>query len=181
VIRAAALLLALIAGPALAQLEAGPNPRVSPQIAEFAYGIYCPEPPERLEAAPGTAAGVVNIVDTIPEIEHAQTIIPAALGVGFGVVLQAGPEAVFDPVIVTITHPPYPDSGIEVEQWVTSVDGLSPGLIGFSFELRSELVVGPWTFTGLYGDEELFHIAFEVVPPGLMPDISDLCAGAFMS
>lgn len=183
---AAAFFLVLSALSGAAQGQADPsaaaeNPRIGPGIAELAYGIYCPDPPERLDAAPGTAAGVVNIVPEIPQIEHAQTLIPAALGVGFGVIVQAVPGAVFDPAEVTITHPPYPDSGISVERWQTGIDGFGPSLIGFSFELRTELVTGPWTFSATYEGEELFHIAFEVVPPALLPDLAELCAGAFLS
>lgn len=171
--------LLLSATGATAQIT--PNPRVSPLLAALDYGIYCAPDPERRDPAPGTASGVINIVPGIPEFRFRQKIVPAEIGVGFGVLVTAPPGVLHEPVTVTVTHPPYGNDGIEVEQWVTDIDdGLN--LVGFSFDHAHELVLGQWTFAAetLDGDE-LFHIAFEIVAPELMPQVISTCFGAFLS
>jgi hypothetical protein len=158
-----------------------PNPYASDLIESFVHGVYCAEAPIDLEEAPDTAAGVVNIVPGLPEMRRITTLVPAQLGIGFGVLVEAREGLVLDPLVVTITHPPYPDSGVEVERWVTGIDGVGPGLVGFSFELETELVTGPWTFEAEHEGEIVFRVSFEVVPPALLPDLAQGCAGAILS
>jgi hypothetical protein len=174
-------LLTLWAGGATAQDGALPNPFASDLIARLDHGVYCAEAPIDLEEAPDTAAGVVNIVEALPEMRAVTTLVPAQIGVGFGVLVTPQPGLTLDPVQITITHPPYPDSGIEVERWITGFAGDGPALVGFSFELASELVTGPWRFEAHYDDVLLFDIRFEVVPPALLPELSQGCAGAILS
>lgn len=176
---ASALLILALGGRADAQDL--PNPYISELIGDFAHGVYCAEGPIDLEEAPDTAAGVVNIVPGLPELRAATTLVPAQIGIGFGVLVQAREGLVFDPADITITHPPYRDSGIEVERWTTVIDGGGPGLVGFSFEVESELVTGPWTFEAVHDGELLFRVSFEIVPPALLPDLANGCSGAILS
>lgn len=176
------VIIAALAGGALAQ--DGPRstePFVSENIEAFAYGIYCAEPPSELQDAPGTAAGVVNLVEGLPEFIVETMVVPAEIGLGFGVHVLMAPGASADPVVVTITHPPYPDSGIEVEQWVSDFQDDDTGLVGFSFETARELVPGAWTIAAVFEDVPLFEITFDVVPAALAPEIAGQCSGAFFS
>lgn len=155
--------------------------RVSPLLEDLSYGIYCRQDPERRDPAPNTASGMINIVPSISEFQFRQKLVPAEIGIGFGVLASAPDGVLFDPVTVTVTHPPYADSGFEVEQWDTDIDAGS-NLMGFSFDHAYELELGEWTFTGTTQDgEELFHISFEVVAPELMPHVLTACFDAFMS
>jgi hypothetical protein len=96
-------------GDAVAQDTTGGSVRVDPDlIAELIFGVYCAEEPIRTEDAPETASGVVNIVPELPEIRFSQTVVPAALDVGFGVLSRAPSGMVHDPVTITVTHPPFP-------------------------------------------------------------------------
>ncbi|MBF9044418.1 DUF3859 domain-containing protein [Rhodobacterales bacterium HKCCE4037] len=171
----------IVPASAFAQSEGG-NPRVGPGIGELVYGIYCAQEPERQDPAPETASGVLNIVPILPDFQFRQKIVPAEVGIGFGVLATAAPGLLHDPVTVTVTHPPYPESGIEVERWISDIEDLSPSLMGFSFDHPEELVLGEWTFSAhtATGDE-LFHIAFEVVSPDIMPQVISTCFGAFLS
>lgn len=177
-----ALGLVLSSGAAQAENDAGAPVRVNPDaIAELVYGIYCAEEPVRTEDAPETASGVVNIVPEIPRIRFAQSVVPAALDIGFGVLSRTPPGVVHDPVTITVTHPPFPGSGIEVERWVTRLDDLDFNLTGFSFDMPEELVLGTWTFTAHSGGAELFHVTFEVVPPELATGVMAECQMGFTS
>ncbi|NKX42990.1 DUF3859 domain-containing protein [Roseicyclus persicicus] len=178
-VSAAAAVLLCVAVPLAAQER--PDPYKSPLIDSLVYGVYCAEPAIDIEEAPDTAAGVVNIVPGIPEMRAVTTLVPAQLGIGFGVIVEARDGVVFDPAGITITHPPYPDSGIAVERWSTVVDGDGPGLVGFSFEAETELVPGAWTFEAEHAGELLFRVTFEVMPPALLPALSAACGVATLS
>ena len=174
-IRPFAVLAALAPGLALA------NPQVGPGLATLDYGIYCAETPDIVEEAPGTASGVINLVAEIPVLRWRQLVVPDDIGIGFGVIVEPHPGETLEPVIVTVTHPPFPDSGIEVEQWITTIESDSQSLMGFSFELPEEQVHGEWTFSASYEGEELYHIAFEVVPGSALPNMVITCMGGALS
>lgn len=156
--------------------------RVNPAlIAELVFGVYCAEDPVRTEEAPETASGVINIVPELPLIRSSRTIVPAALDVGFGVLSRASDGMVLEPVVVTVTHPPFPDSGIEVERWTTRFESDDFNLTGFSFDVPEEMVLGTWTFAAHLGEEELFFVSFEVVPPELAANVLAECQMGFTS
>ena len=176
------LALAFLTAPAFAESEASGGIRVNPDlIAELVYGIYCAEEPVRTEEAPEPASGVINIVPDLPRIRFAQTVVPAAIDIGFGVLSRPAEGLVLDPVTITVTHPPFPESGIEVERWVTRFDWEDFNLTGFSFDVPGELVLGTWTFTAHAAGVELFHVAFEVVPPDLAAGVLAECQMGFTS
>ncbi len=172
--------LLVLALPRTAAAQDMPNPYYSENVETFSYGLYCSGMPDDVVEAPGTAAGVVNMIET-PEFFAATTLVPAELDLGFGVLVLMAPGAVMDPVEITITHPPYPDSGIEVEHWNTSLDDVNPGLVGFSFDSAVELLPGDWVIEGAHKGETQFRITFTVVPPALAPELSGRCLGTFMS
>lgn len=176
---ALALCLALVPNLALAQADA--NPRIGPDIADLIHGIYCASPVNEVEEAPETASGIINLVDELPEMRFVQTVVPGALDIGFGVLVLGQPGITHETVTITITHPPYPDNGIEVERWVTDMNDLNYSLMGFTFDTPGEIVMGTWTFTAEAEGVELYHIAFEVVPPELLPNVLDDCFGTFIS
>jgi hypothetical protein len=171
-----------LATPALPQETASRDVRVDPDlIAELVFGVYCAEEPIRTEDAPETASGVINIVRDLPEIRFAQTVVPAALDIGFGVLSRAPAGMVHDPVTITVTHPPFPGSGIEVERWITRLGWEEFNLTGFSFDVPEELVLGTWTFEAHAGDRELFRVMFEVVPPDMAASVLAACQMGFTS
>ncbi|MEJ6395655.1 DUF3859 domain-containing protein [Gymnodinialimonas sp. 2305UL16-5] len=175
-------LLAIIFALCSVAQPAQANPRTGEDIAELIYGIYCTREPERQDPAPDTASGFINIVPGLPDFAFQQKVVPAEIGIGFGVLVTARQGRILDPVTITVTHPPYPDSGITVESWVTDIDGMGPSLAGYSFDTPNELVTGAWTFEGHdAAGVELFHITFEVVDPAMMPQVIDTCFDAFLS
>lgn len=155
--------------------------RIGPDMDSLIYGVYCAQEPVREDPAPGTANGHINIVPSIPDLRFRQKIVPAQIGIGFGIVSRAPIGIVHNPVTVTVTHSPFPGSGIEVERYTSDIDE-ADNLTGFSFDHPHELVLGPWTFTATLPDgTELFHVEFEVVAPELMPQVISACFDAFMS
>ncbi len=160
----------------------GSSVRVNPDmIAELVFGVYCAEDPVRTEDAPETASGVINIVPELPQIRFSQTVVPAVLDIGFGVLSRTPSGLVHDPVTITVTHPPFPSSGIEVERWTTRLGWEEFSLTGFSFDTQEELVLGTWTFEARIDGEELFFVAFEVVPPDMAAPVLAECQMGFTS
>ncbi len=183
VMRPAALLPCLLCAAALtgAAQAQDADPRTSPLLADLVYGVYCAQEPERRDPAPETASGTINIVPAIPDFRFRQRLVPAEIGIGFGVLASAPPDTYLEPVTVTVTHPPYADTGITTERWVTDIDE-APNLMGFSFDTASELVLGEWTFSAVNAEgEELYFVSFEVVAPELMPQIMSVCFDSFIS
>jgi hypothetical protein len=178
VIRAAVAAALIWAAPAAAQ---DANPTIGGSVAEMVFGVYCAEPPADRVEAPGTVSGVINIVRDLPVMQAGQLLVPAELGVGFGVLVDMQPGRSFGQAIVELTHPPYPTNGVEVETYITDLSDAVTNLVGFSFDHDYELVPGPWTFRVFEGEEEIFEITFEVAPPGTLPPSMSPCAGAFTS
>lgn len=175
------------AGVVLAEVNL-PEPRQAPEVDELIYGIYCSEEPLRQDPAPGTASGVINIVPGVPEMRFVQQVVPADRAVGFGVLVRLAPGLAYDPVEVTVTHPPFLDAttefivdGIQIERWSTSLDDQGYSLIGFTFDHPEEEVPGEWTFSAEQNGEEVFHVAFQVVPGNALPHIPLACAGGALS
>lgn len=167
------------AGAAVASPE---RPFVNPDlVAELIFGAYCAEEPVRTEEAPGTVAGVVNIVPRLPDIRFVQQVVPAAIDIGFGVLVRGQPGPPLTPVTVTITHPPFRGTGRTEQTWETSLDGDALGLIGFSFDTDEELVLGDWRITVTKGETMIFDVPFEIVPPGAARAVVSTCLDGNMS
>jgi hypothetical protein len=115
-------------------------------IAELVFGVYCAEEPIRTEDAPETASGVVNIVPDLPRDPVFPDGGARCARHRFRYPQPGTRGMVHDPVTITVTHPPFPDSGIEVERWTTRLGWESFNLTGFSFDVPEELVLGTWTF-----------------------------------
>ncbi|MBF9034889.1 DUF3859 domain-containing protein [Rhodobacterales bacterium HKCCE2091] len=178
---AALALFAALASPAAAQDSSAANPWWGEAVADVAYGIYCATEPVRQDPAPETASGVINIVDGLPEIVARQFVVPAEEGIGFGVLVQLADGIAYDNVAVTVTHPPFPGSGVEIERWTTSLDAEGYSLMGFTFETPEEEVPGEWTFSATIDGELLYHAEFQVVAPELAPNALGRCFGEFVS
>ena len=96
--RALALLTVLLFTSTPLAAQQSNTPRISPQIAELVYGLYCAQEPDRRDPAPATASGVINIVPMIPDFRFRQKLVPAEIGIGFGVLASALPGVLHDPV-----------------------------------------------------------------------------------
>lgn len=170
----------MVAGVGVLAQEQSENPYLSELVAEFDFGLYCAAEPLRRDEAPGTASGRVNIVPALPEFPIRQLVVPAELGVGFGVLVRLEEEAP-RAATITVTHPPYADTGVSIEQWETELDGVDLSLNGFSFDGVNELLPGRWTFTASDGETVIYSIAFEVVRPSAAPNAAGICAGIVVS
>jgi len=176
-ILALALSPALVAGAGAPALASGM--RIAPGVVELDQGLFCAPPDAGRREAPDTMAGWIHVPDEPVQMVATGTVAPAILGMGFGVrFLRDG--AGLTGIRYEINHPPMTEAGITRQGW----DSLSMAgewdAIFFQFDVPEELVTGDWSFAAFDGTEELFHVPFTVVDPGLVPDLAGLCRGGVM-
>ncbi len=105
--------------------------------------------------------------------------IPAVPGLGFGVLVTLA-QGERRTATITVTHPPFPGSGVAEEFWTSELDD-DPSLNGFTFEHLYELQTGTWTFSAEADGEPIYSVVFEVVDPSAAPDLAELCTGVVTS
>ncbi|MEO1640767.1 MAG: DUF3859 domain-containing protein [Pseudomonadota bacterium] len=148
---------------------------VSSVISNVEVGIVCPPEPIGSTPAPGTIAGATHIIVEEPQFVSVGSVVPAAIGVGFGVKSQAVDPAGLGAITMVLTHPPMGDAQITLQQFQTSISGQDPSLTFYQFDYPYELVEGTWMFTAMQGEQALFSVSFEVVDPLGMPSLAEMC------
>ncbi|MCF2905733.1 DUF3859 domain-containing protein [Octadecabacter sp. CECT 8868] len=126
--------------------------------------------------APNTAAGSTLVVEDAPPFVSEGRLVPAVIGVGFGV--RAGLQGALgqDNVVMTVTHPPLIGNGLTKQSFGTSIGGeLTPGITFYQFDYPYELVLGDWTMTAKSNGVTFYQTTFTVVPPETLPDLAAIC------
>jgi len=169
--RATLLLISLfLAAPALAQEV------VSSRVAVFEAGILCAPDSVGTREAPGTVAGTTHIVEETPPFVDEGRMVPAVLGVGFGV--RAGFDSSFgeEDILIRVTHPPFAGTGATEQSFFTYIGGLNdPAITFYQFDYDYELALGTWTFEALSGDDLIYRTVWTVVPPNTLPELAGIC------
>lgn len=163
------MVLTFTAGMAVAGEPAPPF--TSPDIIELTAGVMCsPRVQARIDA-PNTALGYTNEVAGNPKVTFEQQVVPAALGVSFGVV--------FTPkhALAAVRNLTFRPGASEPDVYFSDVLAEPGRYRGFAFELPEELVLGQWRLESWQGDTLLFRADFEVVPPEALPEIEAQCQG----
>lgn len=156
-----AVVLSVLAGA----VQATPQ---SPGALTIDYGYFCALEPVDEGVAEGTISGTVSFVSGPPPFLRHGALVPAQIGIGFGVHVE--PRLDFaGPVTVIIEHPPMGPDGVTRQTWDTQ---LSPGdtdYLGYSFDLDYELVTGPWRMSAESNGRLVYAVEFEVLDAALMP------------
>ena len=150
----------------------------APGASTFSFGIYCAEEGLEQVEAEDTISGVVNLLPYTPEFVRRTPVIPARLGIGFGVHVTVLPEFAGTAVIET-THPPMGPNGVTVETWVTDFTADRVSHNGFTFEHDYELVQGDWSISASINGRLIYHVDFTIVDPGFAPPVN--CAAGLLS
>jgi len=157
---------------------AGLAQAISNGTTYFDYGIYCAVETDSQQEAKDTISGVINILSETPVFIRKGTIVPAQIGVGFGIHVDI-PDDLSGPVTMATVHPPMGPDGITRETWQTT---FTPGQInysGFTFEFDYELLPGPWQISASIDDRLIYSVDFTVVNPRLTAPIA--CDGTLLS
>ncbi|NJM81929.1 MAG: DUF3859 domain-containing protein [Tabrizicola sp.] len=155
---AATLLLAVAAVAAVAEPA---RPVHDPLIADVKFGVLCAVAHKGQQPAPGTLNGFIHLVDETTDFDWPERqVLPAVLGLGFGVRVKAAPDVQIPFAQIRVFRP-----GREApEYWETPIGDLGYALAFFSFDTEDELLPGRWVFEGWDGGTRLFRAEFDVVP-----------------
>ncbi len=173
--RGAALWL-LSALPAAAQGTAPLADILLPPLEMSEAGIYCPADHVAKEDAPDTESGYILLTEENPEMVLSSRVVPAYIGISFGIRIRLEPGAPLEPYVFTVHHPPVGPRQVTTESWNPALDSRW-GVRSFNFEFDRELVTGTWTFEVSRDDVVLLRQSFEVVPPMQAPEAIDICFG----
>lgn len=171
-------LLAFVATPLLAQN--GPA-YFDPSQVNVTYGVFCAVQTEGVKEAPGTEAGAINLYSEVPEFEWNTALVPAMLGMTFGIKTDVLTDADLSGVFITVTHPPFPDSGTSEEVYITNFEVVGQNINAYSFDMPYEVQRGTWTFTATVEGKQIYSMDFKVVDPALVPNMAGSCHGTIIS
>lgn len=144
-------------------------------IQNIDYGLVCPAGDAIELPAPGTHLGTIKQREGWQKIEYTTQVIPMLDGIGFGV--EATPLDDLIGAEITIQHPPYKDTDVTEERWITDIVTANQNLNFFTFEFPFELVPGRWSMQATHKGNLLYAVEFDVVDPSRFPDIKGLCDG----
>ncbi|MDF0600813.1 DUF3859 domain-containing protein [Psychromarinibacter sp. C21-152] len=169
-LRARAAILCLAAACLLLTAAAARAAPETPGAARFEYGYFCALEPVDHGVAEETVAGVVNLIEGRPDFLKTGPLVPAQIGLGFGVLVEAKPShaGVAD---MLVTHPPMGPEGVTEQRWVTEVSG-DLDYFGYTFDEDYELLPGEWVLSARSNGRLIYRVAFTVLDPALMPPAS---------
>ncbi len=148
----------------------------SPLLGFYEAGVLCAQEGGEERTAPGTVAGTTHVIADAPPFVSNGRMVPAVIGIGFGV--RAGLAGGFDQdgVVMTVTHPPFEGSGATTQSFTTHLrSDAAPGVTFYQFDYRYELALGDWTMKASYGGVTFYETTFTVVPPSALPELADAC------
>ena len=142
-----ALALLLGAGaPAMAD-------EISGQVSRWQAGVIC-------ASQFGNGARPAEDIAFVAQTQ----VVPAVVGMGFGVRAQAqAPTGVA--VTIVVDHPPFTPGGPTQQTYPTTMSGSAMSGFFYRFENQQEAAVGTWRVSALSGQTVLYSLDFDVVPP----------------
>ena len=170
-IRAAALLLALVAGAAA---QAQGVEADGEAVGAVEAGIFCTERTGERVDAPGTVSGFVELVDET-ELRARTLTVPASPDLSFGYraeILADEPDAV-----QILRHPPFRGIGATEQRTAAALRRGEDRHALYTFDHAYEMVEGPWSFEVVQDGRTLLSVVFEVVAAAEAPHLVGLCAG----
>jgi hypothetical protein len=168
------LFLLLIPVCALAAWAKPAPPIRAPQLANLSFGLYCAIAVTGRAEEPNTASGYIHLADEAADFQWpGQNIVPAVLGLAFGVKAQTRQGIAFPNAEMRVFQP----GRAEPDIWGTGFSDQDSSLAFFRFDRPDELVPGIWVFEAWSGRTRLYRVEFEVVPAAEGNAIVQACGG----
>jgi len=142
-------------------------------------GVYCDIGSVGKNEAPGTDVGEIDLLEYTPDFQWDTMIVPAQMGLSFGIRTQAPEGVAYQNVRIRLSHPAFAETGTTEQVYITSIDQLN--INAYSFDLPRELTKGTWVFQAEWQDQVLYRAEFLVVDPAQMPQIANGCGTGMMS
>jgi hypothetical protein len=171
-IRPASFLLALLALTALPAVADPAPPRTAPVVAGLEVGVFCALEAMGRAPAPGTRTGWIHVPDREITFHWPdQQIVPASIGLAFGVSAQLAPGEQIANAEIRVYQP----GSQTPEIWGSNFYDIEPSVSFFRFDHPHELIQGLWRFEAWDGAILLYSVEFEVVPAEAIPKITQAC------
>ena len=173
------LRLAVIGGAfSFATLARAGDTSFAAPILSLEYGVICDYLPRGVEVpAPDTNAGMVRRGGGPISFDIASDIVPARIGVAFGIRLLMDEAAGTRTVVMVTRHPSFGPGFMETESWPSTLTGGAPSSRYFFFEFDYELAPGEWVMDVFLDDRLVAHKGFSVVDPATITGAPDPCPG----
>jgi hypothetical protein len=163
--------LALLVGAGIAAADPVP-PLAAPVVASLDFGVFCALQAMDRAPAPGTRTGWIHVPDgEITFHWPNRQIVPAALGLAFGVRAQLAPGEQIANAEIRVYQP----GSRSPETWASNFYDLEASVAFFRFDHPHELIQGIWRFEAWDGASQLYAVEFEVVPAEAIPAITQAC------
>lgn len=148
----------------------------SPLIDYFEAGVLCAQETTETRDAPNTVAGTTHVIDEAPPFVSTGRVVPAVLGIGFGVRAGLVSDNTLDGVLMHVTHPPFANGGATEQSFTTTLGPAdAPSVTFYQFDYGYELALGDWTMKASSGGVTLYEVTFTVVPPAALPEFAGAC------
>lgn len=168
----ALVLSAVLSAPAGLRAETIAAPQLSDRVASVEWGIFCALKAMDRAPAPDTIAGWLHVPrDRIEFHWPDENIVPASIGLAFGIRVIAAPGQVTPNAEARIYRP----GRAKPETWITSITESGEVNSFFRFDEEDELIPGIWAFEAWDQGTRLYRVEFEVVPAGARPGIANAC------
>lgn len=165
---------ALLAAAALssAALSDPARPLLGPMIETLEVGVFCALQTMDQMPAPGTVSGWIHVPEGEIDFHWSgRQVVPAALGLAFGVKARLAPGVSVANGQMRVYRP----NSNAPEVWASSFSDLEDSLAFFRFDHDHELIQGTWRFEAWDGENQLYAVTFEVVPSAALPEIVEAC------
>lgn len=150
----------------------------APPILAMDYGAICDYLPRGVDVpAPDTNAGKVRRGGTALSFDVATDVIPARIGIAFGIRLLMDEAAGVRTVMMVTRHPSFGPGYMEQESWPSTITGGIPSSRYFFFEFDYELAPGAWVMDVYLDDQLVARKGFTVVDPDTFTGAPDPCPG----
>lgn len=163
-----ALAPAALAGPGAEPVP----PLLSEGIARLEFGVFCAWQQMDRAPAPGTETGWIHVpLDQIDFTWAGQQVVPAVIGMGFGIKATGAPGFATAVGETRVFRP----GRAEPEAWASDISEIGPTLAFFRFDRPEELIPGTWAIEGWDRGNRLYRVEFEVVPATALPGLAGAC------
>lgn len=174
-LRRSCLILGLMLWPHLVsaqEIAPLPPPAHSAEVADLSWGVFCALQAMDRQPAPGTLSGWMHVPRDAVAFHWPDTrILPAELGLAFGVRAQLVPGRIIPDAEIRVFRP----GRSTTEIWHSTLTDSDQGLAFFRFDTADEQISGIWTFEAWAEGTRLYQVVFEVVPAGSLAKISGAC------
>lgn len=146
-------------------------------ITSLKYGLICADEQMDSRPEPDTVLGYVSEPRHPQEIVVETLVVPLLRGMSFGMLAEIAPNAPPDIGKMTVTHPPFNESGATQQSWSFGLGSGSQNMHFFTFDFPDEEVPGTWAFEATAQGKTIYKVVFEVVDGSGRPTLADICKG----